>query len=268
MTLPLLIDAPNLSLAWAKAFETLEHLPGREAIGLTVSFAGFEDGEPIEEATIRMALDAAIEQTSPGNAVQTVANTIFPQTIWRLAQGNRQELYRHYLENLPHYVRWEPTRNRKGTYFSRLVGFDVDPKTGALPPGRAGQAPLNQLEIVIKHCQPGKRRSFLQASVFDPARDHSEAAQLGFPCLQHLTFVPNFEAGTLTLNAFYATQQLFGKAYGNFLGLARLGLFVAGETGLSLERVSCFVGVEKMDQRPPRTVMEPLRQAIREALAA
>jgi hypothetical protein len=197
-----------------------------------------------------------------------VANTIFPQTIWRLARGNRQELYRQYLENLPHYVRWEPSRNRKGTYFSRLVGFDVDPKTGALPPERAGQTPLNQLEIIIEHCEPGRRRSYLQASIFDPTRDHSEAAQLGFPCLQHVTFVPNFDAGTITLNAFYATQQLFGKAYGNFLGLARLGLFVAGETNLRLERVSCFVGVEKMDQRPARSVLEPLRQVIRGALAA
>lgn len=268
MTTPLLIEAPNLSLAWGAAFQALDDLPGKETVGLTVSFAGFENGEPTEVPQIRTALDAAIEQTVPGNAVQTVANTIFPQTLWRLARGDRRELYRHYLENLPDYVRWEPIRNRKGTYFSRLVGFDVDPRTGALPPERAGQAPINQLEIIIEHCQPGRRRSYLQASVFDPARDHSEAAQLGFPCLQHLTFVPDFEAGTITLNAFYATQQLFGKAYGNFLGLARLGIFVASEAGLVLDRVICFVGVEKMDQRPTRTMLDPLRQAIREALAA
>ena len=27
-------------------------------------------------------------------------------------------------------------------------------------------------------------------------------------------------------------------------------MFVGGETGLKLSRVSCFVGVEKMDQKP------------------
>ena len=266
MTNPILIEGPNLSLAWAKAFATLDGLPGKEAVGLTVSFSGFEDGEPVEDQAIRIALDTAIDATCPENAVKTVANTIFPRTIWRIAHGDRQEFYRHYLENLPTYVAWD-RRNRKGTYFSRLIAFDVDPRTGTVP-GHTDQAPLNQLEVVISHCEPGRRRSYLQASIFDPARDHSEAAQLGFPCLQHLAFVPDFRTGTLTLNAFYATQQLFAKAYGDFLGLARLGLFVAGETDLTLDRVSCFVGVEKMDVRPLRAGITPLRMAISTALAA
>lgn len=68
--------------------------------------------------------------------------------------------------------------------------------------------------------------------------------------MQHLTFVPDFGCNTLQLNAFYATQQLFVKAYGNFLGLSRLGAFVAGEAGMQLAKVSCFIGVEKMDKRP------------------
>ncbi len=65
-----------------------------------------------------------------------------------------------------------------------------------------------------------------------------------------MTFVPDFHDGSLGLNAFYATQQLFEKGYGNYLGLARLGMFVAGETGLHLTRISCFVGVEKMESKP------------------
>jgi tripartite-type tricarboxylate transporter receptor subunit TctC len=66
-----------------------------------------------------------------------------------------------------------------------------------------------------------------QATTFDPARDHSATAQLGFPCLQHVSFVPT-KAG-LVANAFYATQQLFDKAYGNYLGLAQLAAFMAGD---------------------------------------
>jgi hypothetical protein len=54
------------------------------------------------------------------------------------------------------------------------------------------------------------------------------------------------------LNGFYATQQLFEKGYGNYLGLARLGLFVGGQVGLSFIRVTCFIGVEKMESKPPR----------------
>ena len=56
-----------------------------------------------------------------------------------------------------------------------------------------------------------------QACVFDPIRDHTGAAQQPFPCLQHISLVPDERSGTLSLNAFYATQQLFTKACGNWL---------------------------------------------------
>lgn len=84
-----------------------------------------------------------------------------------------------------------------------------------------------------------------QASIFDPGRDHVRNAQLSFPCLQHVSFVPQGE--TLTLNAFYATQQLLNKAYGNYLGLCRLGNFMADEMGLTFSRMNCFVGVAKLE---------------------
>ena len=87
-----------------------------------------------------------------------------------------------------------------------------------------------------------------QASIFDPKRDHVSNAQLPFPCLQHVSFVPENKEKTLTINAFYATQQIFEKAYGNYLGLCRLGDFMAGEMGLTLERMNCFVGVAKLDK--------------------
>ena len=86
-----------------------------------------------------------------------------------------------------------------------------------------------------------------QACVFDPVRDHTGAAQQPFPCLQHISLVPDERNGTLSLNAFYATQQLFTKAYGNWLGLARLGTFLAYEMRLQFDRLTCFAGIEKVD---------------------
>jgi hypothetical protein len=190
--------------------------------------------------------------------IQTVANTIFPQALWRLAKGDRKALWAAYRENLPAYVAMEPNRNRKGLYFSRLIAYDLDPKSGErlahIPPDAIPENG-NQLEFIVQGCRKGVRVSEFQASVFDPARDHTRAAQVGFPCLQHVTFVPCFANGTLMLNAFYATQQLFEKCYGNYLGLARLGRFVADQVGLTLNRVTCFVGVEKMESRPRRGAM-------------
>ena len=64
----------------------------------------------------------------------------------------------------------------------------------------------------------------------------------------------------LRLTRFYATQQLFVKAYGNYLGLFRLGAFVASETGLTLSKVSCFVNVVEKDGQAPGG-RRPLRRA-------
>lgn len=250
MTKPVLIDRPNLSLAWADAFMILCSTPGHRLIPLTISFESAPD--VIEEPSIRTTLDAALA-ASGMQKVQTVANTIFPQALWRAAKGDRQAFYANYRENFPEYVAMELNKNRRGLYFGRLIAYDIDPKDGerlAYVPGGTIPEDGNQLEFIIQRCKRGVRVSAFQASVFDPARDHTAAAQLGFPCLQHVTFVPNFHDGTLGLNAFYATQQLFEKGYGNYLGLARLGMFVAGATGLQLTRVSCFVGVEKMESKP------------------
>ncbi len=72
----------------------------------------------------------------------------------------------------------------------------------------------------------------MQATTFDPGRDHVADARLIFPCLQQVSFVPTKEG--LVVNAFYATQQIFDKAYGNYLGLAQLGAFMAHEMGMPL----------------------------------
>lgn len=247
------VDEPNLSLAWAQAFARVTNAPGKEVAPMLVSFAGVSGDEPDEDPNLRAALDRTLAESGMQGS-HTVANTIFPQLLWRRADGDRAKLYADYVANVPSYVAMSP-KNRRGLYFARLVAFDLDPKTGE----RSGRMPVggaledgNQLEFIIQQCRPGVRRSMFQASVFDPTRDHSASARLGFPCLQHLTFVPRFGSGTLQINAFYATQYVFERAYGNFLGLARLGIFVAKAVGLALERVNCFVGVEQLGQPPAR----------------
>jgi hypothetical protein len=85
--------------------------------------------------------------------------------------------------------------------------------------------------------------------------------------MQHLTFI-RMEGGGLGVNAFYATQQIVRKAYGNLLGLCRLGHFVASQTALTLERVTMFVGCEKIGGVPKTgTQLAPLVSAARAALA-
>ena len=270
MTKPLLINQSSLSLAWAEAFLAVRATSGHRLAPLTVSFEGFDGPVIIEDPVIRSALDAVMADTGM-QKIQTVANTIFPHALWRRAHGDRQAFYAAYRENLPEYVAMARYKNGRGLYFARLIAYDLDHKTGErLPhiPPDAIPEDGNQLEFIIQRCHKGVRASAFQASMFDPARDHSRAALLGFPCLQHVTFAPSFSEGTLLLNAFYATQQLFEKGYGNYLGLARLGLFVAQQTGLSLARVTCFVGVEKMESRPRQgPLLDAVIRACEAALA-
>lgn len=246
------IEEANLSVAWSRAFLALVTRRGEEVAPLTLSITGFTGGVPHEDAGVRKALDACLK-ANDHQRVDTVANTIFPQSLWRGARGDRKKLFQDYLENLPSYVAMDPDKNRNGLYFARLIAFGVDPKTGAriagIPIGRLPE-PGNQLEFLISRCKKPMRKSMFHAAIFDPARDHIGGAQQGFPCLHHVSFVPDYDAGTLAINAFYATQQLFVKAYGNYLGLARLGAFFADQTRLELTKVTCFAGVEKMDQRP------------------
>lgn len=246
------IEESNLSVAWARAFLALASRRDEEIVPLAISLTGFSAGEPIEDPALRAALDSCLVANGH-QASNTVANTIFPLSLWRQVKGNRDRLYEEYLENLPSYVEMAKSKNHSGLYFSRLVAFGVDPRTGAaLKDVNIGKLPGlgNQLEYLIPRCKKGVRKSLFQASIFDPGRDHIGGAQQGFPCMQHITFVPDFDKKTLAVNAFYATQQLYVKAYGNLLGLTRLGAFFASQVGLNLAKVSCFAGVEKMDQRP------------------
>lgn len=255
---PLLIEDINLSYAWARIFLHIIDNPGKEISPLVISLHGFINCIPQEDDIIREALDNSL-RAEKEQTVHTVANTIFPQAYWR--EFDRKKLFDTYIKNLSRIKRLEPHKNRRGLYFERLIAFDSNHQN-------CDSKKINQLEYIISEykSRSSVRRSMLQASIFDPARDHIHQAQMGFPCLQHISFVPNNKDKTLTLNAFYATQQIFGKAYGNYLGLCRLGNFMAHEMGLQFERMNCFVGVEKLREQIPKKSLTELRQVIQKAL--
>jgi len=266
----MLIDQPNLSLAWAEAYLAACEARGHIVSPLVVSFTGFQGDGPIEDEKVRDAVDTALEGSGM-QSVQTVANTIFPQVLWRRAKGDRAAFYQSYLESLPDFVAMDSIQNRRGLYFGRLIAYGHDHRNGErLASYPAGSIPEdgNQIEVIISKCKPGVQKMKLQASVFDPSRDHVNDARLGFPCMQQITFLPCFGSETISMNAFYATQQLFRKGYGNFLGLARLGSFVAAESGLTVDRLSCFIGMEKMESGngPAKGLGTPLAAACERAL--
>jgi hypothetical protein len=242
----------NLSSAWSRAYLAMSDRPSREFSPFVISIAADPKGQPVEDADLRQALDACLEADGL-QSVETVAKTIFPQGMWRRAKGDRTRLYKDYIESLPDFVSMEPKLNAQGLYFARLIGYGSNHKDGQpleYMKGRLKEGG-NQLEFIIKACVKGAMRMSLQASIYDPVRDQVDARQ-HFPCLQHIAFAPDFERKTLSLSAFYALQLLYVKAYGNWLGLMRLGSFVASQTGLRFDRLNCVAGVQKLNGvRPP-----------------
>lgn len=233
---PVVINDSNLSRAWARLLLRILGGAGTEVSPLVLSLTGFDrEGVISEDAAVRQALDTLLKRKSRLN-VEGVAFTIFPQRIWEMSRGDRSRLFSLYRQTFPRLQAMNKRANGRGMYFERLIMYGRGPHDG------------NQLEWILSQfdARAGVRRSMLQATTFDPGRDHVANAQLGFPCLQQVSFEPT--AAGLVVNAFYATQQVFDKAYGNYLGLAQLGAFMGHEMGMCLARLNVMVGIAKLER--------------------
>lgn len=220
-------DNLNLSVAWAKAFLAAIEPRKTDLSPLLIRVNDFSDNLIQEDAAIRRSVDKQLKQLSE-QSCHTVANTIFPISLWNPKQC-RQNLYDRYEHILP-LIKKSCAANRYGVYFERLIAFS--PKSEK----------SNQLEHILRtFCEKkNHRKSALQASIFDPLRDHTDQPIRGFPCLQQIIFTP-MDNDRLAITGIYAKQYLFAKAYGNYLGLCRLGHFVAHELGMSLAQMNCYI---------------------------
>jgi hypothetical protein len=82
--------------------------------------------------------------------------------------------------------------------------------------------------------------------------------------LQQVVFYPNGAHGKdgLSVVAFYANQTLAEKAYGNYLGLYRLGRFMANEMGIQMKEVVCIASALKLSDSLTKSCCEPVVKAI------
>jgi hypothetical protein len=221
------VEESNLSYAWGKAFLRVMERGVDDIMPLVVTVKIDTSGIPVEDPQIRRALDRALIEHGEDDC-QAVANTIFPASLWN-PRRPRPELYRRYQLLVPR-LRRTYLENRNGLYFQRMIAYDDD-------------RPVNQLEHVITtYLGDNHRRSALQLALFDPRVDHTHQRQRGFPCLQSVTFTP-YGQGELAVTGFYPLQTLFAKAYGNYLGLSRLGRFVGHELNLRFTRLTCVAAV-------------------------
>ena len=231
------ITRPTLSEAW---IDTLGAVLGAGGRGVNVITSWHADNEVVE---VRAVLDEFIAtRPTPSKAwqrwpVETVANTIFAADLYEEALGtdalaNFAELY---LEGFEIAKPASPG----GEYCHRLVAW----------PGPDGE-PINQLAEVaakLRRYADSNDRSYRYSSNYEIAVENPVLdlrTQLpgrnrdpyGFPCLSHISLT--VVDGVVHLTALYRNQHLIRKAYGNYLGLGRLGQALCHHAGLELGTVT------------------------------
>lgn len=229
-----LIAESDLSHAWLAAVAHLLTQPSGKASNLIVAFPGAAE----EDGAIRAGLDSLLESATdfPGvYHVQTVANTIFPQAFYRAHLGAkaRAHLYDLYRTTMTLHRRRSSTDRE--TYFNRLMAY----------PGAKGE--FNQLDFVIERLgrqmsRPGPLSSAYELGLSEPATDELrlqapsvDKKPYSFPCLSHISLT--LERPRLHVTATYRNQTFISRAYGNYLGLARLCGFICAEIGAELGEI-------------------------------
>ncbi len=242
---------PNVSAGWLAASKSLlvrsTNKAGREAWDLAVEIT---DPLAPESNGVRTALDAELVRQGL-QTIDTVANTIFPLSLQQ-SSLDRAEFFMRYRRMVPKLRRFP--KNHHGLYFDRLTAW---------PPG-AGE-PSNQVEAVVdrilsERSHQGPLRFVYDMSVFSPLHDHRP---IGFPCLAYLNV--KLDENRIRLTAHYRNHYFVERAYGNYIGLARLQHFIATETGLQVGPLTCISGHAELEEKHADMVfVHMLRQLIEE----
>ena len=225
------IEETTFSVGWLRAVEHLLGVPKGKDVNVVVGFSTIT-----EDPGIRAVLDSFLD-TKNVSSIETVASTLFPE-CWYVperAAEPRAHLYWcreraarvHHRISGPHEVE---------TYFDRLVAY----------PGTKSD-PVNQLEEQVLRLQRGLRHAGPKSSAYEIGvsepgdlriqRPGKDRRMMSFPCLSHISLTLHTNA--IHLTALYRNQGFFRKAYGNYVGLARLARFFAREVGVGVGEIVC-----------------------------
>lgn len=219
------IEGKDLGSAWLAAYTTLE--PTGELINLAVNITDPQQEDlgvrrAIEQRLVRAGVDGA-------QSMHTVANTIFPLGLYRPETENAAVRFMANVEQ-GQSVR-KSAKARWGTYIGRLTAY----------PSRDGE-PTNQLDLALRrlkrtpHYDDAYEMPLAVPGEADPVvtgmQLHGDirvdSLTRGGPCLAHISLTAAHRR--LSMVAIYRRHAYETRAYGNFLGLARLLAFLARES--------------------------------------
>lgn len=217
--------------AWIGAAQYLV-TAGGEAYNLVVDIDDPTRHTEQDKAAI-MHLDRFLRERR-AYPVVTVANTIFPQ-----------DLYRRYGPGkfVDEYLRSYDAIRMKGwgRYFERMVRW----------PTADGQTcrPLHDLVEQLSQWISSKQtfRNVYEMTLFDPARDARRPR--GRQCLSFLSFKLHSERG-LMLTAMYRNHHYIARALGNFIGLGNLMAYIAKQVDITVGPLTCISTHAVVDTAP------------------
>ena len=258
---PKLIESPNLSVAWGQALLQVLNQPLGKCNPLVVSICGFTNSVPPEDDAIRSEVDKALKLAGC-NSCDVSAMVIFPYKLWlRRPNSSCEDFCNTCIQDLFPRLAALDTRNRHGTYFTRMMAYDGNKKGTPVV--------VNQIAELVDRLSGDRRfrATGLQMTCFNPATDHSRQPVLGFPCLQHVG-VTYEEPDGIAITGSYPSQYIFDRGYGNYLGLGHLGHFLAYHSGLSLRRVTCIATRPLLGKSTTKLALRGLKSLLEKRLEA
>jgi hypothetical protein len=233
------VRADDVGTAWLRAVHRVLHDCGGGTFHLAVRIGATDDDPALRRAVDDLVLAQGMQP------VETVANTIFPARMASTTASLDQlvDRYRNLYPRLKKYG-----RNQRGTYFGRLVAFP----TGGKYENQLGHS----VEKLRNELKKSRRTSRYECAIYNPATDAGNA--MGFPCLSSVAFHMDAKSDQLHLLANYRNQNLVERAYGNYLGLARLRNRIADEVGLEAGELLVVAGHASVDgrRRPLKSLIE------------
>ena len=223
---------PDCVAAWLAAAEYVDGQFGHEAHNVLIDVddptAGTSLADPIV-SEVEAFLSAS------GKSVVCVANTIFPEALYRRhgAPAFMDVFHKKVLPKVRRSNRWS------GYYFERMTSY----------PTVNGEA-INQIWSIVQRIRDEGNKSLnkFEVCLFDPERD-IDNSPYGGQCLSFLSFklLPGAEK-RLALTALYRNHYYIEKLLGNLIGLGRLMAFVAAEGGIGVGQLTVLSTHAKIDQ--------------------
>jgi hypothetical protein len=166
------------------------------------------------------------------NPIITVANTIFPQSLY--VKYGAPEFYavdHRDFDRLTETKRW-------GRYFERMTRHR-----------KTEGGTYNPLQVLIDKMRRQENAgvrytSAYELAVYDPLRDGRSL--YGGQCLSFLSFKLHREQG-LMLTAMYRNHTYITRCLGNLIGLGRLQAFVSKEANVRLGSLTCISTHAQLD---------------------